>query len=120
MLGINRSGLYYKPRVNHAKQIIKNHITKVFEQIPIYGEKKVHEQLLEDGIKVSFLNTVARYRQELGLQAVLAVKQVNTTIPIKEYTYKLRGLNISHANHVWSTDITYIKIAGGMVYMAAM
>jgi len=122
LLGINRSGLYYKPRVNHAKQTIKNHITKVFEQIPIYGEKKVHQQLLEDGIKVS-LNTVARYRQELGLKAVLAVKQVNTTIPIKEhkkYTYKLRGLNISHANHVWSTDITYIKIAGGMVYMAAI
>ena len=94
----------------------------MFEQIPIYGEKKVHKQLLEDGYKVS-LNTVARYRQELGLQAVLAVKQVNTTIPIKEhkkYTYKLRGLNISHANHVWSTDITYIKIAGGMVYMAAI
>ena len=66
---------------------------------------------------------MARYRQELGLKAVLAVKQVNTTIPIKEhkkYTYKLRGLNISHANHVWSTDITYIKIAGGMVYMAAI
>ena len=82
----------------------------------------MHQQLLEDGIKVS-LNTVARYRQELGLKAVLAVKQVNTTIPIKEhkkYTYKLRGLNISHANHVWSTDITYIKIAGGMVYMAAI
>ena len=122
LLGINRSGLYYQPRINHAKQTIKNHITRVFEQIPIYGEKKVHQQLLEDGIKVS-LNTVARYRQELGLKAVLAVKQVNTTIPIKEhkkYTYKLRGLNISHANHVWSTDITYIKIAGGMVYMAAI
>ena len=122
LLGINRSGLYYQPRVNYAKQTIKNHITKVFEQIPIYGEKKVHKQLLEDGIKVS-LNTVARYRQELGLQAVLAVKQVNTTISItehKKYSYKLRGLNISHANHVWSTDITYIKIAGGMVYMAAI
>jgi len=122
LLGVNRSGLYYKPRINHAKQIIKNHITKVFEQIPIYGEKKVHQQLLEDGYKVS-LNTVARYRQELDLQAVLAVKQVNTTMPIKahkKYSYKLRGLNISHANHVWSTDITYIKIAGGMVYMAAI
>jgi putative transposase len=122
LLGINRSGLYYQPRVNYAKQTIKNHITKVFEQIPIYGEKKVHQQLLEDGIKVS-LNTVARYRQELSLQAVLAVKQVNTTIPIKEhkkYSYKLRGLNISHANQVWSTDITCIKIAGGMAYMAAI
>ena len=46
LLGINRSGLYYKPRANHAKQTIKSHITKVFEQIPIYGEKKVHKQLL--------------------------------------------------------------------------
>ena len=46
LLGINRSGLYYKLRVNHAKQTIKSHITKVFEQIPIYGEKKVHKQLL--------------------------------------------------------------------------
>ena len=54
LLGINRSGLYYsvqyplegcKPRVSHAKQTIKNHITKVFEQIPIYGEKKVQTAL---------------------------------------------------------------------------
>ncbi len=90
--------MYYKPRVNHTKQTIKNHITKVFEQIPIYGEKKVHQQLLENGVKVS-LNTVARYRQELGLKAVLAVKPINTTTPIKEhkkYNYKLRGLNINH------------------------
>jgi len=72
--------------------------------------------------KVS-LNTVARYRQELGLKAVLAVKPINTTTPIKEhkkYSYKLRGVDISHANQVWSTDITYIKIAGGMAYMAAI
>jgi hypothetical protein len=38
---------------NNTKQAIKNHITQVFEQIPIYGEKKVHQQLLEDGFKVS-------------------------------------------------------------------
>jgi hypothetical protein len=43
---------------------------------------KVYQKLLEDGYKVS-LNTIARYRQELSLKAVLAIKQVNTTIPIK-------------------------------------
>jgi putative transposase len=84
LLGINRSGIYYKPKINNAKQVIKHHIVKVFERIPIYGEKKVHQQLLEDGYKVS-LNTVARYRQELGLKVVLAIKQVNTTIPIKAH-----------------------------------
>ncbi|CAC9954403.1 hypothetical protein [uncultured Gammaproteobacteria bacterium] len=84
LLGINRSEIYYKPKINNAKQVIKHHIVKVFERIPIYGEKKVHQQLLEDGYKVS-LNTVARYRQELGLKVVLAIKQVNTTIPIKAH-----------------------------------
>jgi hypothetical protein len=49
----------------------------------LFSEKKVHQQLLEDGFKVS-LNTVAHYRQELDLRAVLAVKQVNTTIPINK------------------------------------
>jgi putative transposase len=53
----------------------------ILEQIPIYGEKKVHQQLLEDGFKVS-LNTVARYRQELNLKAVLAVKQVNLWVRV--------------------------------------
>jgi putative transposase len=43
VLGVNRSGIYYKPKVNNTKQSIKNHITKVFEKIPIYGEKKVHQ-----------------------------------------------------------------------------
>ena len=122
LLGVNRSGIYYKPRINNAKQVIKHHIIKVFEKIPIYGEKKVQQQLLEDGYKIS-LNTVACYRQELGLKAVLAVKKINTTIPIKahkKYSCKFRGLGIKHANQVWSTDITYIKIAGGMVYMAAI
>jgi putative transposase len=50
--------------------------------IPIYGEKKVHQQLLEDGFKVS-LNTVARYRQELSLKAVLATGVLTTLISIK-------------------------------------
>jgi len=122
LLSINRSILYYTPRAKVHKNSIKNQIVKVFEKRPIYGEAKVHQQLLEDGFKVS-LNTVARYRQELGLKAVLAVKPINTTTPIKEhkkYSYKLRGLDISKVNQVWSTDITYIKLATGMVYMAAI
>ena len=63
------------------------------------------------------------FRSSLGLKAVLAVKQVHTTVPIKahkKYAYQLRGLDISRANQVWSTDITHIKIGGGMVYLAAV
>ena len=43
-----------------------------------------------------------------------------TNIAHPKHSYKLRGLDIVRANQVWSTDITYIKIAGGMVYLAAV
>lgn len=83
---------------------------------------KVYHQLLEDGFSVS-PNTVLIYRKELGLRAVLAVRPPNTSWADKQHpkhSYKLRGLDIVRANQVWSTDITYIKIKGGMVYMAAV
>lgn len=122
LLGICRSAFYYTPVVNEKKIAIKKQIEKIFEEIPIYGEKKVHQQLLEDGFSVS-LNTVSKYRKELGLRAVLAVKPISTTmadVQHPKYSYKLRGLDINRANQVWSTDITYIKINGGMVYLAAV
>ena len=122
LLGMNRSSHYYQAGENPNSDKIKTRISQLFEEIPIYGSAKVHQQLLEEGIKVS-LNTVANYRQQLGLKAVLAVKQVTTTIPVKahkKYDYKLRGLDITRANQVWNTDITYIKMSGGMVYLAAI
>ncbi len=123
LLNINRSNFYYEPVVNKEKLAIKEEIKSIFEEIPIYGAKKVHCQLLENGFDVS-LNSVVSYRQELGLRAVLAVREplclTQPNIAHPKYSYKLRGLDIVRANQVWSTDITYIKIAGGMVYLAAV
>lgn len=122
LLGISRAHFYYTPVENKKKIAIKGHIQKVYEEIPIYGEKKVHQQLLEDGFSVS-LNTVSAYRRELGLKAILAVRPVSTTMSDDQHpkhSYKLRDLDINRSNQVWSTDITYIKINGGMVYMAAV
>jgi len=122
LLSISRSHLYKKPVVNEKKIAIKKQIEKIFEEIPIYGEKKVHQQLIEDGFPVS-LNTVSKYRRELGLRAVLAVRPISTTMADKQhlkYDYKLKDIEIERANQVWSTDITYIKINGGMVYLAAV
>ncbi len=122
LVDYNRSNLFYIPMVNSAKAAIKEHIEKVFTEIPSYGYMKVYHQLLEDGFSIS-PNTVLVYRRELGLQAIIAVRPPNTSWPDKQhpkFSYKLRGLDITRANQVWSTDITYIKIKGGMVYMAAV
>jgi putative transposase len=122
ILDYNRSNLFYIPKVNPVKQTIKDEIVKIFEDIPCYGYLKVHQELLERGHSVC-INTVREYRKQLGLKAVLAVRAPNTSWADKEhkkYSYKIRGLDIVRANQVWSTDITYIKIKGGMVYMAAI
>lgn len=123
ILHLNRSNIYYAPVINEYKLAIKEEIKAIFEEIPIYGAKKVHCQLKENGFSVS-LNTVTSYRKELGLRAILAVREptclTQPNIAHPKYSYKLRGLDIVRANQVWSTDITYIKIAGGMVYLAAV
>lgn len=122
LIELNRSRIYYKPLVNSHKEKIKKHIVKIHSEIPCYGYLKVHQQLLEDGFVVS-PNTVMKYRKELGLKPVLAVKKPNMSKGNKQhpiYSYKLKGLEIRRANQVWSTDITYIKINGGMVYLAAI
>ncbi len=74
ILDISRSSLYYIPVVSEHKETIKEEIKSIFEEIPIYGAKKVHYQLLENGFSVS-LNTVQSYRKELGLKAILAVRE---------------------------------------------
>ena len=77
---------------------------------------------MEDGYSISE-NTVHKYRQELGIKAILAVKKPNLSLGNKEhaiYSYKLRDVEISHSNQVWSTDITYIKTVSGTVYLAAI
>ena len=122
LLDCDRSNVYYKPIVNQYKKDVKNHILKIYKEISCYGYLKVHQQLLEDGFLIS-PNTVMKYRKELGLKAILAVKAPNTSKGNKQhpkYSYKLRGVDISRSNQVWSTDITYIKINGGTVFLAAI
>ena len=95
LINLNPSSLYYKPVVNNHKVSIKDKINDIYKEIPIYGALKVHQQLLEDGYKVS-LNTVYKYRQEMGLKPILAVKPINLSIPDKQhkkYSYKLRGID---------------------------
>ena len=69
ILHLNRSNIYYAPVINEYKLAIKEEIRAIFEEIPIYGAKKVHCQLKENGFDVS-LNTVTSYRKELGLKAI--------------------------------------------------
>ena len=124
LLGLSRSYLYSQPVINSDKEEIKKRIISISEDdfMCIYGEKKVHQQLISEGYIIS-LNAVSKYKKELGIKALIAVKPTSTTVADKahiKYSYKLKDIEINRPNQVWSTDITYIKINGGMVYLAAI
>lgn len=124
MLGISRSYNYYTAVIDPDKEAIKQRIVEIAQDefMCVYGEEKVYRQLQSEGYSIS-LNTVSKYRKELGIKAVLALKPVSTTVADDthpKYPYLLKGVAIDKPNKVWSTDITYIKINGGTVYLAAV
>ena len=124
LLSFNRSSYYYQANQDSLKQkydILKA-IDTVYTTMPFYGYRKVHQQLREEGYRIG-VNQVGRYMNELGLKAIYPTKKIRTTmanLAHKKYPYLLKDLEINKANQVWSTDITYIKVNGGFVYLAAV
>lgn len=123
LLGYNRSNYYYKPsKPSQNKLSILKAIDNIYTEIPFYGYRKVHLQLAKNGIKIG-VNQVAKYMKELGLKVIYPAKKIRTTmanLENKKYPYLLRNIEIDRPNQVWSTDITYIRVKGGFVYLAAI
>lgn len=123
ILNFNRSSYYYDANYeNSDKMVLLQEIDKIYTEIPFYGYRKVHRQLLENGYKIG-INRVNDYMRELGLKVIYPSKKIRTTlanIHHKKYPYLLQKLDINRSNQVWSTDITYIKVPGGFVYLAAV
>ena len=124
IMDVSRSGLYYQPKPTSEKDLaIMNRLDEIYTDIsPTYGYGFMHQQLLEDGYKVG-TNKVLKFMNIMGIQAIFPKKRKLTSIKNYEhkiYPYALRGLEITHPNQVWSGDITYIRVNGGFMYLAAI
>jgi len=98
----------------------KMKIKELFLKYPFYGYRKQVLALEREGI-FSTSKRVRRLMHELGLKA-LSPKQMTST-PRKEnpvYPYLLKGKRIRYPNQVWATDITYLKLEVGFVYLVAI
>ena len=87
---------------------------------PFYGSRKMVEALARQGHAVN-RKRVQRLMRLMGLEAIYPRKK--TTIPAmghKIYPYLLRGVKIDHVNQVWSTDITYVPMRQGFMYLVAV
>jgi len=120
LLALGRSGVYYKPiPVNPAKLAILNRIDELYTMDPAWGGATIGTILRREGLIVSD-PTVRRYMAEMGLAAIypgpnLSKRALENLI----YPYLLRNLEIVRPNQVWGTDITYIRMKHGFLYLVA-
>jgi putative transposase len=122
LLEINRSTLYYKPAApDPLMLLIKQVIDHIYTDLPFYGYRRMTKELSEVYGLLINRKTTQRYMREMGIEAVYP--KPNTSKPDPEnkvYPYLLKGLKIAYPNQVWSTDITYIPMLCGFMYLTAI
>ncbi|MEN8236999.1 MAG: IS3 family transposase [Pseudomonadota bacterium] len=122
LLGLERSSYYYVATESENTTELMNEIRDIWIEWPFYGYRKITDELADRDIKVNH-KRVLRLMNLMGLSSVLPKPRINTSTANKENPvrpYLLKGLTIDRANQVWATDITYIKLPGGMVYLFAL
>lgn len=122
LFAISRGLYYYQPvELTERDLEIINKIDELYVEDPTRGIRRMRSALRKKhNIKIG-RDRIRRFMQILGVRAIYPKK--NTSISNKEhnkYPYLLRGLSISHPNHVWGTDITYIRLKRGFVYLVAI
>ena len=121
LLGISRSSVYYHPRPETKQELdLLKRLDELFTENPMYGSRRLQQMLKREGVLVG-RRRIRRLMKKLGLWAV--GPKPNTSKPHpqhKIYAYLLRDLVIERANHVWATDITYIPMRHGFLYLCAI
>ena len=121
LLELNRSSLYYRPVVVcAAEQNLMNCLDEIFTKLPFYGSRRLLVQLQLRGFDVG-RDHVRTLMRKMGLEAIYPRKNLSKrNQEHKVYPYLLRGLAITKIRQVWSTDITYIRLAKGFMYLVAV
>ena len=121
LLGLSRSSYYYEPcPVSNFNLELMRLIDEQYTKTPFYGVPRMTLWLKRQGYQVNH-KRVARLMQLMGLQAVYPKRK--TSIPSKEhkiYPYLLRDMDIERPDQVWCTDITYIRMYRGFIYLIAI
>lgn len=122
LLGLNRSSYYYREKDGESfdNLTLMRLIDEEYTRHPFYGSRKFTNWLNIQGYPVN-RKRVVRLMGLLGLKAIYPEKKMRPSCPAhKKYPYLLRGVAIEKPNHVWSTDITYIRLQKGFVYLCAV
>lgn len=121
VVGISRGSVYYRPRpVSAADLRVMRRIDELHLEYPFAGSRMMRDFLVAEGIEIGRDRVITMMRR-MGIEAIY--RKPNTSKPApghKIYPYRLRGVAVTRPNHVWAMDITYIPMARGFVYLAAV
>jgi putative transposase len=121
LLGLSRSSYYYQPCGESSENLaLMNAIDKLYTKYPFYGARRLRVNLPVEFHSVN-IKKVRRLMKLMGIEAIYP--KPNLSIPDlqhKIYPYLLRGIKIERINQVWSTDITYVPMEQGFLYLCAV
>ncbi len=121
LLAVARSSAYYRPEALDEEDLaLMRLIDEIHLQYPFYGSRRIRDELQERGHNVN-RKRVQRLMRQMGLQALYPRRRTSQPgTGHKIYPYLLRDLVIERANQVWATDICYIPMAKGFMYLVAI
>jgi len=121
MLRVSRSGLYYEPEPTSPEQLaLMRRIDELHLKYPFLGSRKLSDALRKEGLEAN-RKRIQRLMRLMGMEAMAPKPKTSEPHPEHAvYPYLLRGLAICRANQVWATDITYIPMKAGFVYLVAI
>jgi len=124
LLALPRASYYFKPSdVNPEDLRIMNLIDQIYLEFPCYGTRKMAKTLSKNyGLTVG-RKKVRRLMALMGINAIYPKPRLNLSLPGKGhqvYPYLLRDVAITNPNQVWCSDITYIRLDQGFVYLTAI
>jgi putative transposase len=121
ILNLSRSSLYYRvvPVSDRDLELMRR-IDEIHLKYPFMGSRSIRDQLEAMGHKVGRQH-ISTLMRKMGIAALYRKPRLSKPHPEhKVYPYLLRGMEITRANHVWSSDITYIPMARGFCYLVAI
>ena len=121
LLGVARSSLYYEPQPDSNEDLLLMRLLdEQYTRTPFYGIRRMTAWLHQQGYKVNH-KRVQRLLRQMGLEAIYPKPKLSQPAAGHQiYPYLLRGLRIERVNQVWSSDITYVRLVSGFVYLVAV
>ena len=121
LLGFSRASFYYQPATETVDNLrLMRLIDEQYTACPFYGSRRMTVWLVAQGAGVN-RKRVQRLMRVMGLEAIYPKPRLSQAGKgHRVFPYLLRGLSIERPNQVWSTDITYVPLATGFMYLAAI